>query len=436
MADTNTTNLNLTKPEVGASSDTWGGKINTNLDTLDGLFSAGPALKVANGGTGAVTQAAARTNLGVGTGNSPQFASVNIGDAADTEITREAAGVIAVDGKIIAVSGTSESLLIGTVELGHETDTSITRSSAGVIAVEGKIVTLEGRSNTFTSNQIISVTDNTNAALRVTQLGSGHAILVEDETNPDSTPYIVDASGRVGVGGAPAAGNSVRVARDTTGAASASAVLVNSTIRSDVTTQASAFKSNIDTEAASFTLSALQHFEAAQGNIGAASVVTSQYGFLANSSLTGASNNYGFYGNLASASGRWNYYAAGTAPNYFAGDVRSNTVVMQAASPTNSNTSVTLTAANLLSGLITGTPTATCTFTLPTGTNTDAAFQDLQTNQAFEWSVINLSPSYTITVAAGTGHTVVGNMVVAVSSSTRFLTRKTAANTFVTYKIA
>lgn len=67
MADTTTTVLSLTKPEVGASSDTWGTKINTNLDTIDGLFDTGSYLKVANGGTGAGTAANARTNLGLGT---------------------------------------------------------------------------------------------------------------------------------------------------------------------------------------------------------------------------------------------------------------------------------------------------------------------------------------------------------------------------------
>jgi hypothetical protein len=54
--------------------------------------------------------------------------------------------------------------------------------------------------NTFAANQVISVTDNSNAALRVTQLGTGNAILVEDSSNPDSTPFVVTASGDVGVG--------------------------------------------------------------------------------------------------------------------------------------------------------------------------------------------------------------------------------------------
>lgn len=85
MADTTTTNLLLTKPEVGASTDTWGTKINSDLDTIDALFDAGPYLKVAKGGTGAGTASGARTNLGLVIGTDVQAYDV---DTAKTDVAQ------------------------------------------------------------------------------------------------------------------------------------------------------------------------------------------------------------------------------------------------------------------------------------------------------------------------------------------------------------
>lgn len=97
------------------------------------------------------------------------------------------------------------------------------------------------------------------------------------------------------------------------------------------------------------------------------------------------------------------------------------------------NATGALTAAMMLSGIVTSTTAAAVAGTVPTGTVLDAATQ-FEIGDCFDWSVIATGAN-AFTVTAAAGHTLVGTAVVATVTSGRFRTRKTAAATFVTYRI-
>ena len=100
------------------------------------------------------------------------------------------------------------------------------------------------------------------------------------------------------------------------------------------------------------------------------------------------------------------------------------------------NTTATLTVANLKTGIITSTTAAAVTMTLPTGTLTEGGFSGAYNNMTFEWSVINTGGTNAVTVQAGTDHTLVGSGTVSANNSGRFATRRTALNTWVTYRLS
>src|SRR6185295_497517 len=75
----------------------------------------------------AASFAAGRTSQGVGTGDSPQFAAVNIGAATDTTVTRVSAGIIAVEGATVYTQGGA----LGTPASGTLSNCTTATQSAG-----------------------------------------------------------------------------------------------------------------------------------------------------------------------------------------------------------------------------------------------------------------------------------------------------------------
>ena len=106
-----------------------------------------------------------------------------------------------------------------------------------------------------------------------------------------------------------------------------------------------------------------------------------------------------------------------------------------APAPTSKSGAATLSASEVAASIINTTGT-TYTITLPTGTQLDTYFTGVPTtNIGFDFSVINTA-SGTVTVAVGvSGMTSLGTLTVSAATSARFRLRRTAANTYILYRL-
>lgn len=124
---------------------------------------------------------------------------------------------------------------------------------------------------------------------------------------------------------------------------------------------------------------------------------------------------------------------------YQIGDGNLNEIFLgEMAAPQTVTATATLTAAQITSGLLVANPSASAaSYTLPTAASVDNVLTNAKIGSTFTLSIVNLgTTSGALTIVAGTGWTLVGSATVAVTSSAQLLAYRTAANTYVLYRVA
>jgi hypothetical protein len=228
-------------------------------------------------------------------------------------------------------------------------------------------------------------------------------------------------AGNTGIG-AIATTDTLRIGGTITGATTLNSVIIDTTIGSGVTSNYRGFLSRPILQNATFTLANLYHYYANPQTKPAATTITNQYAFHAESTLTDATNNFGFYGNIAAASNRWNFYAAGTAQNYFAGNtfigattgdqaLNVNGAVRVASATTANQTSAATTdfTGGAMRFLVWGASGTQGNFTWWTGTGALGATQRMtltgSNNLGLATATFGTSATNTFSVASGTAPT-------------------------------